>query len=82
MPTVLRQDGFNIIIWTDDHAPPHIHIFRAGEELVVNLGDTQTGIEIRENKGMKRNNIRRAVDIIEANRFFLLQEWERIHGRT
>lgn len=82
MPTVLRQDGFNIIIWTDDHAPSHIHVFRAGEELVVNLGDTQTGIEIRENKGMKRKNIRRAVDIIEANQLFLLQEWERIHGRT
>lgn len=31
MPTVLREGGFQFIIFTSDHHPPHIHVRRDGK---------------------------------------------------
>jgi Domain of unknown function (DUF4160) len=39
MPTGLRQDGFDVMIYTDDHPPAHVHVFKAGEEIIIDLGD-------------------------------------------
>ena len=79
MPTVLRQRGFEIKIRTDDHDPPHVHIKYGGEEVVINLGIGINGPMIREIRGMSRPNIRRAMDIVNANNDLLLGEWRRIH---
>jgi histidinol phosphatase-like PHP family hydrolase len=38
MPTILRQDGFAICINTDDHEPPHVHVFKAGVEVKNRVG--------------------------------------------
>lgn len=47
MPTVLQQDGFSVMIYTRDHMPRHVHVFRAESE-VVNI-DT---LEVRDIFGM------------------------------
>lgn len=80
MPTVLRRDGFAVRIYTDDHAPAHVHCLHGGEEIIINLGDAHTAPAIREVKGMRAANARRAVEIVEENRETLLAEWRRIHG--
>ena len=80
MPTVLRQDGFDVMIYTDDHPPAHVHVFRAGEEVVINLGDEVTKPEIREDKGMSNRGMRHALRIVAENQLFLLGEWRRIHA--
>ena len=54
MPVVLRQDGFNFMIYVDDHEPMHTHVKKAGKELIINLGDAETAPHIRQNKGMTR----------------------------
>ena len=59
MPTILRQDGFEVMIYTRDHEPPHVPVWHAGTELVINLDP----LEIRENNGMFPNNSRKAFDI-------------------
>lgn len=35
MPTVLRKDGFNFVIYPDDHEPMHMHVKQAGKEVVI-----------------------------------------------
>ena len=42
MPTVLRERGFDIMIYLNDHPPPHVHVFRAEGEVVINLGEGET----------------------------------------
>ena len=37
MPTVLRVDGFSFRFYSNDHAPPHVHVTRAGTECRVLL---------------------------------------------
>jgi hypothetical protein len=74
MPTVFRQDGFDVMIYTDDHPPAHVHRFRAGEEVVINLGDDEIAPEIRENKSMSNRGMRNALRLVAENQLFLLAE--------
>ncbi len=35
MPTVHLQGGFRFVIYPNDHRPPHVHVFKAGTEVVL-----------------------------------------------
>jgi hypothetical protein len=79
MPTVLSRYGFDIRIYTDDHHPPHVHVVIADEEFIINLGGEMGSLEIRE-VYMNRADVRRAVEIVEEHRLFLLGKWRDIYG--
>jgi hypothetical protein len=76
VPTVLRQDGFDVMMYTNDHGPPHVHVWKAGGEIVINLAP----VEIARAEGMKRQDAARAVEIVEEYRDDLLERWHEIHG--
>lgn len=80
MPTVLRKDGFEVMTYTDDHAPPHVHVWKAGELLQMNLGGEDDAPSIRENVSMKRQEARKGVRLVEDNQVLLLEKWREIHG--
>jgi hypothetical protein len=80
MPTVLRRSGFSVMVLTNDHTPAHVHVFRAGTEVIVNLSTGMNGPQIREVKRMSKGNVRKAVRLIEENLATLREEWRRIHG--
>ncbi len=82
MPTVLSEDGFDMMIYTRDHPPPHVHGWKAEAEVIVNLGDEQTKPWVRGNNGASQKNERKALRIVSEHQDFLLQEWERIHGKN
>ncbi len=80
MPTVFRERGFEVAIRPKDHEPPHVHVLHSGEEVVILLG---VGIElprVRENRGMRLRNIRKAMNIVSANNEMFLKEWRKIYG--
>lgn len=74
MPTVIRKNGFQIIIWTDDHPPMHVHIFKAEAELIVNLGGEQISSSVRDNYAMRKNDVRQAIQLVEDNRDLLTEK--------
>ena len=37
MATVLNIEGFTVRIWSKDHLPCHVHIFKGNGECVINL---------------------------------------------
>ena len=37
MPTIIKQDGFRIVIWPNDHLPPHVHVFKSDAEVKIEL---------------------------------------------
>jgi hypothetical protein len=76
MPTILRRGGFEVMIFTHDHLPPHVHVFKGGAEALIDL----LPVSIRENYRMSRRNMRKAVAIVSANQELLLQAWDEIHG--
>lgn len=76
MPTVIRQNGFDVVIFTNDHRPAHVHVFKAGTEAVLTI----VPVTVRENYRMSKRNLRKAVEIVEANQDQLVQAWTEIHG--
>ncbi len=80
MPTVLSQDGFDVMIYTKDHLPAHVHVWKAGGEVVIDLGGDVVAPSIREHKRMRKENVRKAVGIVEENQMVLLIQWREIHG--
>ena len=38
MPTVPREEGFEVRIYTFDHPPPHVHVAKADAIVRIDLG--------------------------------------------
>jgi hypothetical protein len=45
MPTVFREAGFEVRIYTLDHPPPHVHVWKAGAVVKIDLS-THEAVEI------------------------------------
>jgi hypothetical protein len=72
MATLQRFDNCRVLMYNDDHPPPHAHVkLRDGRDCTVDLDNFEiTGrIAARE--------IREALDWIKSNQPFLLNEWRR-----
>lgn len=79
MVTVFRAHGLRFIIFVDDHLPAHVHVFGDGH-IKANLVGQDGGPELVTIEGMKRGDVRRAMQIIEEQQAFLLECWRKIHG--
>lgn len=75
MPTVLNENGVKVVIYTHDHPPPHVHCKVGNGEVVINLEP----VSIREVKGAKANEVKKALKVVEANQDFLLSKWYEIN---
>ena len=64
------------MIYTQDHIPAHVHVWRAGGEIVINIATLQ----ITKAEGMNRRDSAKAVEIVEENQRYLLGRWREIHG--
>ena len=78
MPTVLRQEGFALRIYFDDHDPAHVHVVKSDKEVVISLGDETTRPWIRTNKGMRQKDMRRSL-IVAEHQSFLIAHWRSIN---
>ncbi len=80
MPTIYRTAGFRFVIWPDDHSPPHVHVFRAEYELVINLGGADRLPFVRDNYGMRTRDENAALLIVALNNERFLERWNEING--
>ncbi|HAC62171.1 MAG TPA: DUF4160 domain-containing protein [Cyanothece sp. UBA12306] len=80
MATVLRIDGYIVRIWSNDHLPCHVHIFKDNGECVINLVGENGNPELREFYGMKRKEVAKAIRIVYEHQKQLIAEWNQIHG--
>lgn len=75
MVTVLREAGLRFVIYTDDHAPAHTHVYGDGEAR-INILD----LTVLSNRGMKKRDVSIALAIVQANKRQFIETWESIHG--
>ena len=80
MPTVLRMDGFQVRIFPNDHPPAHVHVFKVGAAIVIELGTASRPPRIREIGGMTRPDAVKAVTLVDDHHIMLRRKWEEIHG--
>jgi Domain of unknown function (DUF4160) len=81
MVTVLRAHGLRVVIFTNDHAPAHVHVFGDGEAK-INLLGADGAPELVWAEGMRRGDLRRALRLVAEERTTLLARWEEIDGRA
>ena len=79
MVTIYRAHGLRIVIFTDDHEPAHVHVFGDGHAK-INLIGPDGGPELIWAEGMKRNEVRRAMDVVIEQQAGFLARWRAIHG--
>ena len=78
MPTIIREDGYEIRIYTLDHPPPHVHVAKAGAVVKVDLATCQV-IEIVGT--ISDREVRRAEVLVAKHAQLLRDEWTKIHGK-
>lgn len=80
MPTILRIDGLRVIIYPNDHQPPHVHIMGADQEAIFNLECADGQVSLRGSRGFSTAELNRLASILTDKLSILCMEWERIHG--
>ena len=80
MPTVLRFDGLRVVIYPNDHRPAHVHVIGKGCEAVFKLSHSAPQVELRENYGFSRKQVRRIQAELTRRREDLRHAWEDVHG--
>jgi hypothetical protein len=79
MPTVLSVDGYEIQVFTQDHLPPHVHVFARGCEAIVFLECSGGRVTLRENYRFKAREIKAMMRIVQQHQAVLCEAWEKIH---
>lgn len=82
MPTVLRVNGFRVLILFPprEHPPPHVHVVRDDGLVVIRLKNGPEPQQTIRVDGMRAAERRKAEQIVKENTKILMDEWRRIHG--
>jgi len=82
VPTVLRVDGFRVVIYLPprEHSPPHVHVWRDRAEAVIELAITGRPQVVRTVSRMRSADIVRAFWLVEEHTEYLLMCWRQYHG--
>lgn len=81
MPTILRKNGFRVVIYFDDHLPAYVHVMNADSEVKIDLGSSANPPQIIQLNG-KRGDAVKALELVTAHQNELLEAWRQIHGET
>jgi hypothetical protein len=80
MPTVLRRNGFRFVINTDDREPAHVHVYKGGKVVLINLGGGGVKPYVRKVRRTRKSDVKKALIIASEYQRYLLDQWEAIHG--
>jgi hypothetical protein len=72
MPTVLREAGFRVIIYFDDHLPAHVHALNAESEVKISFGSETEQPAIAEFRGKRSVEIK-ALELVVSHQHELLE---------
>ena len=77
MPTIVRESGFEVRIYTADHPPAHVHVEKAGAVLKIDLF---TLAVVRIVGAIADRDVKHAEEIVAKHAVRLKQAWARLHG--
>jgi hypothetical protein len=79
VPTVLRERGFEVRIYTLEHPPPHVHVAKAGAVVKIDLSTHQATEIVGP---ISDRDVKAAERLVALNATLLKREWEKLHGRS
>jgi hypothetical protein len=79
VPTLVREGGFEVRIYTFDHPPPHVHVAKAGAVVKIDLA-SHHAVEIVG--PISDRDGKRAELLVARHAQFLRSEWKKIHAHS
>lgn len=79
-PTVWREGGYAFVINTAEHAPPHVHVLKAGAEVKILIGEINQKPAIMRARGISVHEVTAALRMVSNLQAKLLARWREIHG--
>ena len=76
MPKVVEEAGYQIVVYSNDHAPAHLHAIKDGKSAKFTL----TPVDLIENSGFSEKMIREAIEIIRRYNGHCWKVWKDTHG--
>ncbi len=67
-------------MYLDEHIPPHVHVFKAGGQAKIEIGNPEQLPSLISVQGMSAKDAKRAIEIVTEHQDKLLQKWEEFHG--
>lgn len=68
------------MINTDDHEPAHVHVYKGGKVVLINLGGDDVKPYVRKVRRMRKPDVKKALIIAIEHQRYLLNRWEEIHS--
>jgi hypothetical protein len=78
MATIVREGGLRVVLYLDDHDPPHAHVFGDGHSKVGLADDEGRAYLIWHRKATKRE-VARAIELVQRHQAVLLERWSEYH---
>jgi hypothetical protein len=83
MPTIVRKDGFKVVIYLNDHDPAHVHVLKNSGEVRINLGNealSKPPYLISVEGDISNKDVAKALSLVSEHQSELLAKWSEIHG--
>lgn len=82
MATVFKKHGWRVVIYPNDHPPPHVHVIAGGKEkeAVFYLNCPTGSVKLRDNWGFNQRELSRIQDELESELSLACAKWREIHG--
>lgn len=81
MAEIFRIDGFKVVVFSDDHSPPHVHVRKDDFEVKVDILGDRAELMIGEEKRKRaadKKLRKQALKIVNDNLETLMAEWRKI----
>ena len=78
MPTILEIFGLRFFFFASEHEPIHVHVQKGGGEAKINLVPS---VELVSSNRMKKQDIKKALSVVENFRDEFIKEWESFHKK-
>lgn len=72
MPTIFEKHGYKFSFYSNEHLPPHVHVWKGGGEAIFLIGPE---VELREASGMKVRQLAPCGRAWKENREIILKAW-------
>ncbi len=77
VPTIIRVEKYSVVIYTNDHPPPHVHV-RFGK-CSVRVAISEGTVTVGPTDGKpKAQEVRRAVEIVADHLEECLKKWSQL----
>lgn len=68
-----------ILLPPREHGPPHVHVVKAGAQVVIKLAEAGRSVQLIRDYGMKKSDAVKAVRLVEIWNDELLAIWKAAH---